>query len=483
MEPYQALTENVSNGPRGKSTGAFFDLDGTIIATHSVVDVFLERLSSGDIHTDEMIDMASMLVSYVLNPANFANDLRSSVKNLRGVGENKLIELAEKVNTERLSSQVFPEVREIIKTHRAKGHTVAIVTSATRYQAAPVARDLGIENVICTELELRQGQFTGKLKGEPCYGRAKLAAARKFARKHRVTMKKSYFYSNGSEDLPLLEAVGHPVAISPDRALNKVAHDRGWPNHKLQSRGWVGPFDLLRTIATFGTVWPSYLAGLPFRLLGASATDAINFSVSSWASAAVILARLKLIIEGEQHLWSHRPAVFIFNHQSAIDMLIAAKLLREDVVGVAKKELRTHLLVGPVLGMAGTIFVDRFHNKDPVAEMLPARDAIIAGKSVVIAPEGTRSPDGKLGEFKTGAFHLSCQTGVPLVPIIIHNSRDALPKHSTIVRPAEVKVTVLEPILTENWTSQSVPTHIERIRRAYLEGLGQADSPEIGCAA
>lgn len=478
MEPYEALTETISQGPRGKSTAAFFDLDGTIIATHSVKDFFIERLVTGKVQSEEVLDMATLMVKYLFKTQDFEDGLRSSVRNMCGMDESEFIELAEKVCDERLTPQVFPEVKAIIRAHRKKGHTLVVVTSASRYQVGPLARDLGIQNVICTELKVRGGKFTGELNGEPCYGRTKLKAARKFSRDNRVTMKKSYFYSNGSEDLPLLENVGHPVAIAPDSRLQKAARLRGWPIHKFDSRGWVGVSDMARTIATFGTALPTFAAGLPFRYLGGSARETTNLSVSAWASMATIIAGLKLLVEGEEYLWSHRPAVFIFNHQSAMDMLIAAKLLREDIVGVAKKEIQRQLLVGPVLKMAGTVFIDRSNVRNPKQALQPAVEALEEGKSIVIAPEGTRSKDGKLGEFKRGAFHLAQQAGAPIVPLVFHNAVDALPNHSMIVRPAEVKVTVLKPIPTRDWKFQSVATQTRQIRDAYLEVLGEKESSE-----
>ena len=475
MEPYQAITESITNGKGGKTTAAFFDLDGTIIATHSVKDIFLERLFAGQVQKEELFDMASMAVSYMFKSTNFTDGLRSSVRNLQGMEEQELLDLAEKVKSERLAPQVFPEVRAIIKAHRKKNHTMVVVTSASQYQVEPLASDLGIDNIICTRLEVKDGVFTGEVDGEPCYGPVKLKAARKFAKKFNIDLRKSYFYSNGSEDIPLLNAVGHPVAISPDDKLKKTAYRRGWLVHEFNSRGWVGAGDVARTLATFGTAIPTFAAGLPFRFIGGTAADAMNLSLAAWSSMAAIIARLKLIVEGEKHLWSQRPAVFVFNHQSAMDMLIVAKLLREDIVGIAKKEIKMQPLVGPVLQMAGTVFLDRENIKDPKQALQPAVDALREGKSIVIAPEGTRSKDGRLGKFKTGAFHLAMQGDVPIVPIVIHNALDALPNKSMVIRPAEVKVTVLKPVTTDGWTKRDVAPETRKLRHRYLEVLDEVD--------
>jgi putative phosphoserine phosphatase/1-acylglycerol-3-phosphate O-acyltransferase len=311
------------------------------------------------------------------------------------------------------------------------------------------------------------------VSGEPCFGENKLLAARDFARKQHIKLDRSYFYANGIEDLPLLEAVGHPVTINPDGKLAEVVRENGWRAVHLESRGTVGVGDIVRSLLVYGTALPLLAAGLPIRALGASEREATNISLSAWTSVASAIARLKLLIDGEEHLWSHRPAVFIFNHQSAVDVLITARMLREDVIGVAKKEIKHQLPMGIVFTYTGAVFIDREHVGDPRLALKPAVDALKTGRSVVIAPEGTRSRDGKLGSFKLGAFHMARQAGVPIVPIIIHNAQDALPYKGIVVHPAEVKVTVLPPQPTGKWRLADVESQAGRIREMYLDALGQ----------
>lgn len=473
MEPYEHFTREIAAGLRGRTTAAFFDFDGTIIATHSVRDMFLERLKNGEISSQELFDLGDMVTRYLLNVSGFEDALVSAVRNLEGMPERELAELGEKVTREHLAAEIFPEVRAMIAAHEQQGHTVVIVSSATRYQIEPVARILGVEHILCTELELEDGRLTGRVKGEPCFGENKLLAARDFAAKQRVRLQKSYFYTNGIEDLPLLEAVGHPVTINPDRKLAAVARENGWRAVYLESRGMIGVGDVVRSLLVYGTALPLLAAGLPIRALGASEREATNISLSAWTSVASAIARLKLFVDGEAHLWSHRPAVFIFNHRSAVDVLITARMLREDVIGVAKKEIKHQLPMGIAFTYTGTVFIDREHVGDPRLALKPAVDALRSGRSVVIAPEGTRSRDGRLGPFKLGAFHLARQVGVPIVPIVIHNAQDALPYKGVVVRPAEVKVTVLPPQPTDKWRLADVEEQAERIREMYLEALGQ----------
>ncbi len=176
-------------------------------------------------------------------------------------------------------------------------------------------------------------------------------------------------------------------------------------------------------------------------------------------------------VHGEEHLWSHRPAVFIFNHQSGVDMLLLCKLLRRDFVGVAKQEVRRNPIFGPAFALAGTVFVDRFHHDQAVQALAPAVDALREGLSIAIAPEGTRSATPRLGPFKKGAFHLAMAAEVPIVPIVFRNALDALPKHGVVVRPTTIEVVVHPPIATTGWTAAGLDGEIAKIHALYEETL------------
>ena len=483
MEPYEHFTRDVAVGRRGKTTGAFFDFDGTIIGTHSVKDMFLERFRSGDVSGQEIFDLGDLISRYLLKYGDFEDAIAAAVRNLEGMPERKLAALGEKVSREHLVAEVFPEIRAIIKTHQRQGHTVAIVSSATRYQIESLARDLGIDHILCTELEIMDGRLTGELDGAACYGENKLDAVREFAKQQRISLRKSYCYADGAEDVFLLDAVGHPVVVNPDGKLASIARQNGWRDIHLESRGPIGVGDVVRSLFIYGSVLPFLAVGLPFRALGASERDTTNFSVGAWTSVASAIGRLKLLVEQEENLWSHRPAVFVFNHQSAIDVLITAKLLREDVIAVAKKEVKYQLPMGPAFTYTGAVFIDREHVGNPQRALQPAVDALHSSRSVVISPEGTRSRNGKLGQFKLGAFHLAKQAGVPIVPIVIHNAQDALPYKSMIVRPAEVRVTVLDPIMTADWKSSEIESKAREVRRLYLDKLDQSDEQESAIVA
>jgi putative phosphoserine phosphatase/1-acylglycerol-3-phosphate O-acyltransferase len=197
----------------------------------------------------------------------------------------------------------------------------------------------------------------------------------------------------------------------------------------------------------------------------------MNVVATTWGELGTALAGVDVVVSGEEHLWSSRPAVFIFNHQSGIDMLLLCKLLRRDFVGVAKRELRAHPLFGPIFTFADAVFIDRLDHQRAVEALQPAVDALREGRSIVIAPEGTRSPTPRPGRFKKGAFHLAMAAKVPIVPIVFRNALDALPKHGVVIRPTTVEVVVHPPIPTTRWRRQTLDREIESIHRLYVETL------------
>ena len=155
---------------------------------------------------------------------------RKALESFRGRAESWLEESC----AEWFPKYVLPELqlagRRAVTQHREAGDFVAIVTGATRYVAEPVAAELGIEHVICSELELDvEGRFTGRIVEPLCYGLGKIERTAKLAEREGFSIEDATFYSDSITDLPLLEVVKAPVVINPDRRLRKIAKKRGWP--------------------------------------------------------------------------------------------------------------------------------------------------------------------------------------------------------------------------------------------------------------
>jgi putative phosphoserine phosphatase/1-acylglycerol-3-phosphate O-acyltransferase len=474
MSLHTRLTREIREGPKGPKIGALFDLDQTLLAGFSATSFVRERLTSGQMSPQELGTTFYGALSFALGRTGFSALMTATTAAYRGLAEAMLEEVGEEVFIKHLATQIYPEARAIVEAHQEAGHTVAIITSATRYQAEPLAREMGIEHVLCTELEVKEGVFTGEVIRPTCYGEGKAVAGRSLAARVDLDLDESYFYTDSHEDLPLLEAVGRPRPLNPNRQLAQIAKERQWPVRRFSSRGRPGLGDLVRTGLTYASLVPSLWAGAAAGLVNGSYREAVNVSGAVWGDLATSLAGIDLRVEGEEHLWSHRPAVFIFNHQSGLDAVLMIKLIRRDVTGIGKMELKKNPIFGPMFTAAGVVFIDRGNSAKAIEALKPAVDALKEGRSLVIAPEGTRSPTPRLGRFKKGAFHLAMQAGVPIVPVVFRNVLDAFPKDATIVRPATIEAVVLPPVETTDWTVEALDEEIAEIRNRYLEVLHQS---------
>jgi len=465
------LTREIRKGPAGPKVAAFFDVDRTLLGGFSATAFVREQLFSGRMGANELSEMTLGALGFALGRRGFSGFVTSATASYRGMPESALLEIGEKIFVRELASMVYPEARALVRAHRERGHTVAIVSSALRYQVGPLARDLEIEHVLCTRLEVEDGVVTGRVQKPTCFGEGKALAVHDLASRLGLDLEESWFYTDSHDDLPALEVVGRPRPLNPDERLLRVARDRAWPVRRFTSRGTPGVAELLRTLSVYGSLLPAGFAGLAAGIANQSRRDGMNLFGSFWADLALSLAGVRVHVEGEEHLWSQRPAVFLFNHQSALDMPLMIKLVRRDMTGVGKAELRRNPIFGPLLWLAGVAFVDRADSKKAIDALAPAVEALRGGTSLIIAPEGTRSATPRLGRFKKGAFHMAMQAGVPVVPVVIRNAGDALPKNGVVVRPATVEVVVLPPVETSAWTRETLDGEIESVRARFLEVL------------
>jgi len=213
-----------------------------------------------------------------------------------------------------------------------------------------------------------------------------------------------------------------------------------------------------------------FATGVALGALTGSRREAVDLGTTLGGELGSVLGGVRLDVYGSEHL-ATRPAVFLFNHQSQLDVLILAKLLRGGFTGVAKKELAHDPGFGLVFRLADVAFVDRHDHAQAVKALEPAVQKLHEGISLVIAPEGTRSATPALGPFKKGAFHVAMQAGVPIVPIVIRNSGELMWRGATTLHAGTVQVAVLPPVSTAGWTVGELDEHVERIRGQYLTTL------------
>ncbi|WP_116368846.1 HAD-IB family hydrolase [Parahaliea mediterranea] len=474
MATLQDLLRDIESAPEGPQIAAIFDFDGTIIAGYSATVFIREQIRRGDISPRQLVELTTAMTSFGMGNLGFSAMMAVSTQFMRGIEESVYEEVGEKLFREQIARRIYPESRALIQAHQARGHTVAVISSATPYQVEPAARDLGIPNVLCTQLEVKKGRFTGQVLSPTCFGQGKVDAAEQLAAEYGANLDKSFFYSDSTDDLQLLERVGKPRALNPSARLAGVASDRQWPVGRFGSRGRPTVSQWVRSVAATVSLVPSFAAGLPIYALTGSRRDSLNFSFSLFADTASALIGLHLNVTGEEHLWSHRPAVFIFNHQSKADVVIMASLLRRDIAGVGKKEIKKLPVIGKVLEMGGVVMIDRANARSAIEAMAPLVDAMRdEGKSVALAPEGTRSVGPRLQPFKKGAFHLAMQAGVPIVPVVIRNAGDVAPKGDFVFRSATVDVEVLPPVDTSEWRREDIDEHVRDVRNRFLAALQQ----------
>lgn len=206
---------------------AFFDLDRTLIAGYSVRALGWEGFKRAIVPRWRIALQLRVFFDYGLGLAHYLDLMRVTLNDLAGVAEPEFLRLGEQAFHNGLAGRIFDEGKELLAAHRALGHTVVMITSATRAQAVPFARELGFEHLCCTELETVDGRITGVF--EPCYGVSKQLAAEAFCARRALALRDSWFYTDGIEDLPLLEAVGRPVVVNPKSKLARVAAERRWP--------------------------------------------------------------------------------------------------------------------------------------------------------------------------------------------------------------------------------------------------------------
>jgi len=210
-------------------TIVFFDMDRTVLRESSGMLYMRYLWSRGE------VGRAAMLRSYW-----YAALYKGGRLNYPAVAA-KLAEITAKANeaeTTTFCQRFFDEVMthyvaekavQRLNQHRAQGHVVTLISASTPYIVAPVAHYLGINDYLCTRLEVVDGRLTGKILQPTCYGPEKVYWAQDFGQRHGGDLAQAYFYTDSHSDLPLLQRVGHPVAVNPDRRLKAHATRQGWP--------------------------------------------------------------------------------------------------------------------------------------------------------------------------------------------------------------------------------------------------------------
>jgi 1-acyl-sn-glycerol-3-phosphate acyltransferase len=231
---------------------------------------------------------------------------------------------------------------------------------------------------------------------------------------------------------------------------------------------------MFRTLFFFATFIPwtlfVILTGVPVSFLS---PDYLHAYARFWARAGLLLAGVRLTVEGQEHIPRDRAVIYMSNHQSNFDILALFAGLPVQFRWLAKEELFHIPLFGLAMRRTGYIAIDRSDRKKALRSMAEASRRITEGTSVIVFPEGTRSPDGSLLPFKKGGFMLAIDAGAPIVPVAIAGSHAVMPKYSRWIRGGRIRVTIFPPVPTADAGPADREELMEKVRRPIAETIGQ----------
>ncbi len=416
-----------------KPSAAIFDLDRTLISGSSS-EVFTRHLTDAGLAglgSNPLVGVAQGLIRTIydvagesrlmMQPAKYA--VRASagwdVDDVARVSKAAAVDVADMLQ---------PFARPLLDEHRAAGRLLVLASTSPLAFTEPLADELGFDAVIGTAWAIEGSTYTGQLDGPFVWGPDKADAVEAWARDNQVRLDRSYAYSDSYYDAPLLDLVGHPVAVNPDPRLAATAALKGWPvRHLDKSDGVVKIGGREIQEWTRPLMRPELVA--PFADISFHHVD-------------------KIPAEG--------PAIVVFNHRSYFDPTVMGLLFAKagrNVRGLGKKEVFDVPIVGKLMSAIGGVRVERSSGSDEPLQA--AARALDGGEIVILAPEGTipRGPAFFEPELKGrwGAARLAAETGVPVIPVGLWGTERVWPRSARLplMNPAkrpEVSATVGDPV-------------------------------------
>jgi HAD superfamily hydrolase (TIGR01490 family) len=241
----------------GPVEAAFFDLDKTVVSKSSSLALTRPMYRAGLVSRSALLKGAYAQLVYLMVGADERrmDRVKDAMAALtKGWEKAQVEEIIREAITDLIDPYIYLEALDLMELHRAKGRKVFIVSSSPEEVVTPLAEHLGEVDVIASRAEVVGGRYTGEI-GFYCYGEGKAAAIREVAAREGIDLSASYAYSDSMTDMPMLEAVGHPVAVNPDRELRRVAERRGW-----QIRDFRRPVRLRERFAHVHAPAPSFTA-------------------------------------------------------------------------------------------------------------------------------------------------------------------------------------------------------------------------------
>ena len=431
---------------------AFFDLDRTVLLGPSSSDI-TEALVIAGLAPDRRVPGIGILGEFYRRFGEtlpFMAVARAAALAARGWSVDAVAEAAEQA-AKSLEAKVAPYARPLIAHHQSEGRPAVLASTSPGHLIKPLADRLGFDDVIATRYAVADGRYTGHLDGGFVWATGKLDAVRRWASANGVSLADSYAYSDSIYDVPLLSAVGHPVAVNPDPRLRVFSLARRWPQ-----------------------LWLDVPPGVP-KLAGREPFDILRL-----LGRPELFPYARFDIGGLEHLPAHGPAIVVANHRSYFDVaavgvsvMKAGRALRF----LGKKEVFDAPVIGPLAKALGGIRVDRgTGSAGPLAE---AERALAAGEVVALMPQGTIPRGPAFFEpslrGRPGAARLAAATGAPVIPLGLWGTervwpRSArLPNVTNLTSPPMVRVRFGPPV--DGLTGTDIDADTARIMTAIASLL------------
>jgi HAD superfamily hydrolase (TIGR01490 family) len=227
----QTSPETEATGAPGARTAAFFDLDKTIIAKSSTLAFSKPFFDQGLLNRRAVLKSTYAQFIFLLSGADHdqMDRMRAHMTNMcTGWDAEQVKSIVNETLHEIVTPLVFAEAADLIAAHKLYGRDVVVVSASGEEIVAPIARALGATHAMATRMVVEDGKYTGEVAFY-CYGEGKVQAIRELAAREGYPLEHCYAYSDSITDLPMLETVGHPSVVNPDRGLRREAVERGWP--------------------------------------------------------------------------------------------------------------------------------------------------------------------------------------------------------------------------------------------------------------
>ena len=262
-----------------------------------------------------------------------------------------------------------------------------------------------------------------------------------------------------------------PVGVTSD-SVAADASTQGWPKgDRLGSSKMVRKVTSLVRLSLVA-LWTGIWLVVALLVYGLTRRHSVPLYLArrAWAPGALWLVGARLEVVGAENLDFSNSCLFVANHSSQVDIPVVFAALDTPLRFLAKKELRRVPMVGTFMKAMGMVFIDRGKSESARASIDQLANALEDGMSLMAFPEGTRSPDGSIQQFKTGAFVAAIKAGVPVVPILICGAAEVLPANSLMIVPGTVQVRVGEPLPSRGLELDDRRRYADRVHSA-LRGL------------